>query len=88
MDQRDPFIGRVLLVYENGLHNRGTILGYHMHREVDEAITFYTEMGKYSFWLKHPKKSSMDAKQLKNGDWKFFGDVPRWAYVKEQDTAE
>jgi len=82
MDQQDPFIGRALMVYENGLHNRGTVLGYHMHREVDEVIVFYTEKGKYSFYRKHPEKPSRNLRQLRNGDWKMYGDGPRWAYVK------
>jgi len=83
-DKRQLFVGRQLQIYENRLRNRGTIL---FTKEEGNLITFFTDMGEYTFYVVHPKKSSMNARLLQNGDWKFCGDVPRWAYVKAMPEA-
>jgi len=83
--ERQLFVGRQLQIYENRLRNRGTIL---FIREADNLITFFTELGKYTFYVVHPKKPSMNARLLQNGDWKFCGDTPRWAYVKAPSVNE
>ena len=75
----EPFIGFRLLVFENRLVDRGYITECLYSR--DGVITFTTATGTYSFYYQEPREMV----QLKSGDWKLFGDTPRWAYVCQPD---
>lgn len=83
--QREPFVGQQLLIFENRLRDRGTISS---SWEADDVITFVTEKGQFSFYTTHPEKPVRNAKRLTSGDWKFYGDGPRWAYTRQPTTPD